>query len=52
MNYAKFRIESKDPSGALEVLTLGHSYFYDENEEYKHEYNNDYKKLYDDLNQQ
>ncbi len=52
MRYAKFRVESKDPSGALEVLTLGHSYFYDENEDYHHEYNTDFKKFYDELNQQ
>lgn len=52
MYYAKFRVESKDPSGALEVLTLGHSYFYEDNDEYKHEYNGDFRTLYDELNQQ
>ena len=51
IRYAQFRVESEDVPGALEVLTLGHSYFYEENEDYQFDYNDDYKKLYDELNQ-
>lgn len=52
MYYAKFRVESEDVPGAMEVLTLGHSYFYDENDDYKHDYTSDFKELYDKLNKQ
>lgn len=50
MKYAKFRMENENPTGAIEVLTLGHTYFYNESNESKLEYNTDYKNLYDSLN--
>lgn len=48
MEYAKFQLE-KDPAGAKETISLGHTFFYEEREDCLLEDNEDFKKLYDEI---